>query len=106
MSGPIRLTIRLKVPIVHGDDELHELELVEPTLEGLMAMDRATGELEKTQAMICACTALPPSVIKQLRGRDLKRIGEEVAQLMGEDQETGESSLLGLRINSTGPRAN
>jgi hypothetical protein len=106
MSGPVKVTITLNVPITHGDDVLTELELTEPTAEGLMAMDRAQGDMERTIATICACTALPPSVIKQLRARDLRQIGEKVADLMGEEPlETGARPSPGLRTIFTGRQA-
>jgi hypothetical protein len=100
---PVEVRITLNVPITHGDDVLTELVLTEPNGEGLMQMDRANGDMERTIMTICACTSLPPSVIKQLRARDLRQIGEKVAELMGEESpETGEKPLPGLRTIFTG----
>ena len=105
-GGPVKITIQLNVPITHGDDVLTELELTEPSAEGLMQMDRANGDMERTIMTICACTALPPSVIKQLRARDLRQIGDKVAELMGEESpETGERRSPGSPIISIGRRA-
>ena len=106
MSAPVKVTITLNVPITHGDEVLTELELIEPSAEALMAMDKAQGDMERTIATIAACTALPPSVIKQLRARDLRQIGEKVAELMGEESpETGEKPSPGSPIISIGRRA-
>jgi hypothetical protein len=106
-GGPVKITITLNVPITHGDEVLTELVLTEPSAEGLMAMDQANGDMAKTIATICACTALPPSVIKQLRARDLRQIGDKVAELMGEESPaTGERLLPGWPLTSTGRRPN
>ena len=43
MSGPLKVTITLYVPIMHGDQEITELELVEPTFESRQQLDRVQG---------------------------------------------------------------
>jgi hypothetical protein len=107
MSGPLKLTVKLNVPIDNGGEMLDELELVEPTFEALQTIDRARGDVERSILTICACTGLPPSVIRQLRARDMRAVSEEAVKLMGEESpEIGGNSGLGLPIISTGRRAN
>jgi hypothetical protein len=107
MDDPIlRFKMALKVPIKHGDEIITDIELIEPTLEGLMMIDRANGDIERTIFTIAACTGLPPSVVKQIRHRDMVRINAESGKIMGEDRETGESLPPGSLINSTGHRVN
>jgi hypothetical protein len=104
---PLRIKVPLFVPVHHGDEELREIELIEPTFEALQTLDRAHGDMERGILTICACTGLPPSVVRQLRARDLKRVGEEAQKLLGEESpETGGNSGLGLPITSIGRRAN
>jgi hypothetical protein len=105
MMGPLRISVPLHVPINHGGEMLPEIELEEPTFDSLQALDRAGGDIERGILTICACSGLPPSVIRQLRARDMKRVGEECAKLLGEDApETGENSAPGSRTIFTGPR--
>jgi hypothetical protein len=107
MADPLQFTIALDVPIKHGDEVLTELELTEPTVEALMMIDKAQGDIERGVMTICAVTGLPPSVIKQLRLRDMKKVSEKALAFVGEDtSETGNGLLPGLRIGSTGRRAN
>ena len=102
-DGILRLKVPLFVPIKHGDEQITELELIEPTFESMQRLDRAQGDIERGILTICACTGLPPSVIRQLRARDMKRVGEEAAKLLGEeDSGTGEKPAPGSPISSTG----
>ena len=106
MSGPNTVTVPLAVPLIHGDDVLTELVLTEPDLGGLQGMDHAAGDVGQTIAMIIACTQLPPSVIKQLRVRDLKSVAEAAAKLMGEESSpTGARQRRGSPIPFTGRQA-
>ena len=103
MSGPISVTIPLKVAIVHGDETLTELTLTEPSLGSLMELDKATGDMAQVLGTIVACTQLPPSVVRQLRARDMRTIGEAATKLLGESGSAdGESPPVGLRIPSIG----
>lgn len=107
MAEPLHFTIKLEVPIKHGDEILTELELTEPTVESLMMIDKAQGDIERGVMTICAVTGLPPSVVKQLRLRDMKNVSEKALAFVGEDtSETGHVLLPGLPIGSTGRRAN
>jgi hypothetical protein len=107
MAGPLKITVRLTVPIMHGDEELTELELHEPQFRDLRALDKAEGDFEKALAMVVACTKLPPSVIGQLYARDVRRIGEEAAKFMGEESPPdGSNSADGSLITSIGSRVN
>jgi hypothetical protein len=107
MDNILRVTVQLAVPIKHGDDELREIELIEPTFEALQRLDRAQGDVERAIMLICACSLLPPSVIKQLRSRDLRRLSEAAATFMGEESpETGGNSGLGSPTIFTGRRVN
>ena len=103
MTGPLKVTIELNVPIEHGDDVLTEIVMTEPDLGGLQKMDDASGEMGQTIAMICACTQLPPSVVKQLRLRDMRAISEAAAKLLGEESpSTGGKRQRGSPIASIG----
>lgn len=99
-EAPLAITVQLKVALEHGGDIIEELTLTEPTLGGMMEMDKATGEMGQTMAAIIACTQLPPSVVKQLRMRDLKAVGEAAKAIMGESQETTGMPARGSRIRS------
>ena len=100
-EAPLSITVPLKVALEHGGDIIDELVLTEPTLGGMMEMDKMQGEMAQTMAAIVACTSLPPSVIKQLRMRDMKAVGEAVKTIMGESEETGAMVSRGSRIVST-----
>ena len=106
MSGALTVTVTLNVPITHGDEVLTELQLVEPDLGSLMTMDAADGNVGGMIALIVACTQLPPSVIKQLRSRDIKKCSEAAEKLMGEDAPAiGARRPRGLPIRSIGRQA-
>jgi hypothetical protein len=95
-GNTLRVLIPLLVPIRHGSELLTEVELTEPDLGAMMKLDEATGEMGQTLYTICACTNLPPSVIKQLKLRDVKVIGEAASKLLGEASPgTGEMQPLG-----------
>jgi hypothetical protein len=104
MGEPFKVVVPLSVPVRHGDEVLTEIELVEPTVEDLQSLDGIEGNVEITIRTLCACTGLPPSVIKQIRLRDMRRLAEEVAKFAGEDVEDGGSPLPGLRTIFTGRR--
>jgi hypothetical protein len=104
MAGP-RIVVALRTPITHGDEIITEIVMTEPTLGGLMEGDNATGNMAKVVATICACSGLPPSVVKQLRARDVKAIEEAAETIMGEEfPVTGETTALGSPIPFTGVR--
>jgi hypothetical protein len=106
MADPASATIKLSCPIKHGDEMLYELVVTEPTVEGLMMIDQAKGDIEKGMMGICAVTGLPPVVIKQLRLRDMKAVSEKVLEFLGEDgSETGNGLLPGWPTGSIGSRA-
>ena len=88
---PLKLTVRLNVPIKHGDEILTELVLTEPTFEEMEKLARAS-DADRGRLTMSVITALPPSVIKQLRGRDIGAINKLIPQLLGEDdsQKNGE----------------
>ena len=98
----LSFTIQLETPIEHGDEVLTELVLVEPDVGGLMKVDDASGEMGQTLAMIVACTDLPPSVIKQIKLRDLRKINEAMPKLSGESQASGARRQRGSPIPFTG----
>jgi len=102
-GAPLRVTIKLRVPVRHGDEVIHELELEEPTFDEMSKVDRVQGDMEKSIYLISAVTGLPPSVIKQLRARDIRRVNEEVEKFMGESApEIGERPVRGSPTRSTG----
>jgi integrase len=81
---PLKITVPLAVPIKHGDEILTELVLTEPTFEEMEKIGRASAN-DMGRLTLMAVTGLPPSVIRQLRGRDIKTINDLVPQLLGED---------------------
>ena len=100
---PLQGTVTLKVPVNHGGEMLYEVEVLEPTVEGLMTLDTAKGEWDGIIKNVMACTGLPPSVVKQLRARDIKAILEAINTLNGEIiPPTGETEPPGLPSPSTG----
>jgi hypothetical protein len=102
-SEPIRVVVPLLSPIMHGDEVLTELELTEPELGDMMKLDEAAGDMSQTLYTICACAKLPPSVIKQLKLRDVKTIGEAAARMLGEaSPATGGKQRRGSPISSIG----
>jgi Phage tail assembly chaperone proteins, E, or 41 or 14 len=99
------IVVPLRKPILHGDEVITEIILREPSLGDLMALDDAKGDMSEVLWTIVACTGLPPSVVKQLKARDVAKVGEAAGGLMGEDAPpTGGKPVRGLRINSTGRR--
>ena len=104
-SNDLSVTIALQVPIVHGDDVLTELTLVEPSVGDLISLDDATGDIQRSMLTIVACTGLPPSVIKQIKLRDLQTIGEAAQKMMGEaSRATGAKQSRGSLTSITGRR--
>ena len=102
----LRIVVPLVAPITHGDEVLTELELTEPDLGDMMKLDEATGDMTETLYTICACAKLPPSVIKQLKLRDVKTIGEAAAKMLGEASlATGGRQRRGSPISLAGRRA-
>ena len=91
-GAPLQFRVQLNVPIKHGDQILTEIVLTEPSFEEMEKVARAP-EGDRGRLTLMAVTGLPPSVVRQLRGRDVKAINDRVAQLMGEDEspETGET---------------
>ncbi len=81
---PLKFTVQLNVPIKHGDEMLTELVLTEPTFDQMEQIARAPAG-DQGRLTLMAVTGLPPVVIKQLRGRDIRAINELVPQLLGED---------------------
>jgi hypothetical protein len=81
---PLKFTIKLNVPVEHGGETLTELVLTEPTFEEMEKIGRA-AEGDRGRLTLQAVTGLPPSVIRQLRGRDVVAINELVPKLLGED---------------------
>lgn len=107
MAERLQVTVKLFVPVMHGDEEVTELHLTEPTFKLAKELDRFPGEGEKSIRLVAACTGLPPSVIEQLCWRDMKAVNDAVEQFMGESYpETGANSGLPSPSRSTGRRVN
>ena len=87
-GAPLQFTVQLHVPVKHGDQVLTEIVLTEPSFEEMEKVARAP-EGDRGRLTIMAVSGLPPSVVRQLRGRDVKVINDRVAQLMGEDESPG-----------------
>ena len=105
MSDTIK--IKLKRPVVHGDEQITELVLHEPDIGGLIEMDNEPGDMGKVMQAIVACTGLPPSVVRQIKARDLPAIGEATAKLMGEESRlTGVRQVAGLPTILSGRQPN
>jgi hypothetical protein len=106
VDTPLRVIVPLLTPIMHGDEMLSELELSEPDLGAMMKLDEATGDTAQTLYTICAFTGLPPSVIRQLKLRDIRTVGDAATKMMGEgSRETGARRQPGLRTVTTGRQA-
>jgi hypothetical protein len=100
------ISVRLITPIFHGDEEITVLELHEPTIGDLQKTDTTDGQVETVILTICACTGLPPSVIRTLKIRDLKAVEAAVVKMMGEESPpTGGRRQRGSPIPFTGRRA-
>ena len=92
-------TYKLKYPIELRDKEtgavtetITTLQLVRPKGKHLKAMDKASGEVSQTLALIGAISNQPPSVIDLLDGEDVAGLGEIVAGFFGGRQPTGKKS--------------
>jgi hypothetical protein len=82
---PLVFHIKLNVPVEHGGEMLHELTLTEPTFEEMEKIGRAP-EADRGRLTLQLVTGLPPSVVRQLRGRDINAINEMIPKLLGEDE--------------------
>lgn len=100
---PWREVVPLREPITHGDDILYELELHEPDLDGMMQMDKVEGQFSIALHTIMICTGLPPSVVKQIKYRDVVDLLTASEKILGEPfRATGGKRRPGSPTSTTG----
>ena len=96
MDEPI--VYQLKTPIVvtkKGGGEalrVEQLELRTPKAKDLRALDRESGEVGKSLALIAALSGQPPFVLDEMSVEDFQAVGELVGAFFPDGQETGTTS--------------
>lgn len=76
MSEPI--IIELSTPIQANGETVTRLEITEPDVAALEAMDKAAGEVGKVVALLSAVTLIPEPSLRKLKARDFKAASEAV----------------------------
>lgn len=75
--GPV--VIELSSPIQANGETVTRLEITEPDVAALEAMDRETGEIGKALALLSAVTQIPVPALRKLKARDFKAASEAVS---------------------------
>ena len=86
------VSLKLKKPIRHGDDEILMLEFREPTAKDIKNLGYPVTMKEEVDAGVIfnytvALTNLPPSVISQISARDFVQITGIVAGFFGDSED-------------------
>jgi hypothetical protein len=89
MSGVV--TVELSKPIRKAGREVASLEIREPTLADIRALDAAKGEGERLMMLIQRLAGLTGREAEEIVARDLPRINEAVADFFVDARPTGRS---------------
>lgn len=97
MSEPFVYELKHPIEIKSAKDDtvvetLTELRLARPKGKHLKAMDKVSGEVAKTLALIAACAAVPPAQLDNLDAEDFTALGEIAEGFFGGRRETGATS--------------
>jgi len=79
---PMKTVVQLGVPVFHGDREITEIEVTEPTLEAMLVTDDFGEDgIDFGVFTLVACTEYPPSVIDQLDEDDFKALHQALSEM-------------------------
>ncbi len=96
MDAPITITLTHPIEIKNGEGEIIEtirqLTLPRAQAKHLRAMDKATGDVGKSLALIAALAGVPPSHLDGLDGEDFMVLSGALADFLGVPQPTGAMS--------------
>lgn len=97
MSREIVATVTLQRPITQGERVIEVLEFVEPDLNALDAMERAskTSGMAATMKLIEKLADQPPSIVQQIKAVDLTQIMAALAPFLPQGA-TDTSALAGI----------
>jgi flagellar biosynthesis regulator FlaF len=71
--------ITLSKPIQANGETIAEIEISEPDVGALEAMDREKGEVAKAIALLSAITQIPAPALRKMKASDFRRASEVVA---------------------------
>lgn len=79
------VTVKLLSPIPNGDKSIESLTFREAEVGDACNMDSVKGEIAQTLAMLSGMCDTPLPVLKRMKMRDLKRVVDAVAPLLGNE---------------------
>ncbi len=97
-------TVKLKFPVEHANRTVKELRLrSEMTVADLEAMDKASGDVEKSMRIIAELSGCAMALLRKLKPADFGTLNKVIAEIMGgdEEEEDGDGGKDPLRIGAT-----
>ena len=85
------VTLKLKFPVVAGEEEIKELTLKPPTAGDIEHLS-ANPTMKELLLIASKCSLTPPSIIKKIDSHDAIKLTEVVADFLDGGQKTGKAA--------------
>ena len=89
-SESIQVTLKKEVKSLSGE-MVKVVEIDEPDVGQLKAIDEAKGEMSKTAKLISTCTDIPGAALNSMKASDFMLLSNIISVFLSDGQETGKT---------------